>query len=151
MIAPGNQELYRRFCVTIGQPELADDARFATNPLRVVNRTALTGILDKVLGQLKVAELHAELVAAGVPSSPINDMAQVFQDPQVLARGMKVEVPHAAAGQLSMIASPIRYSDLPLPDYTPPPRLGEHTREVLRTRLGFDEHGLDRLAAEGVI
>lgn len=151
MIAPGNQALYRRFCEAIARPDLADDARFATNALRLVNRAALVEILDKVVGKLQVADLHAALVAAGVPSSPINDMAQVFDDPQVRARGMKVDVAHPAAGRLSLVANPIRFSDLPPADYKAPPRLGEHTREVLHSRLGFDERTLDRLAAESVI
>jgi crotonobetainyl-CoA:carnitine CoA-transferase CaiB-like acyl-CoA transferase len=151
MIAPGNQELYRRFCGAIGRPDLADDPRFATNPLRLINRAALAAILDDVIGLLTVAELHAALVRAGVPSSPVNDMAQVFADPQVRARGMQMDVAHPAAGSVSLVANPMRFSNLSLQEYTPPPRLGEHTREVLRARLGFDEEHLTRLAADGVI
>jgi crotonobetainyl-CoA:carnitine CoA-transferase CaiB-like acyl-CoA transferase len=151
MIAPGNQELYRRFCGAIGRPDLIDDPRFVTNPLRLTHRAALAEILDEVLGRLRVADLHAALVVAGVPSSPVNDMAQVFEDPQVLARGLKVDVAHPLSGRLNLVANPIRFSDLPLADYTAPPQLGEHTREVLRARLGFDDNRLDQLAAEGVI
>jgi crotonobetainyl-CoA:carnitine CoA-transferase CaiB-like acyl-CoA transferase len=151
MIAPGNEELYRRFCKAVSRTDLIDDPRFVTNQLRLINRAALAKILDEVLADLKVADLHEALVAADVPSSPINDMAQVFADPQVLARGLKVDVAHPLSGRLTMVANPIRFSDLPLADYKAPPRLGENTREVLRTHLGLDDRRLDQLAAEGVI
>lgn len=151
MIAPGSQELYGRFCEVIGRPDLIDDPRFVTNPLRLVNRAALAAILDDVIGRMTVGELHDALVEAGVPSSPINDMAQVFDDPQVQARKMRVDVAHPAAGSIGLIANPIRFSSTPLPAYVAPPSLGEHTHEVLRQRLGFDDARLAQLAADRII
>lgn len=137
MIAPGNQALYEKFCTAIGRPDLATDERFLTNPLRLVNRAVLAGILDEVLGALTVAEVHASLVAAGVPSSPINDMAQVFADEQVKARALEVEVAHQAAGSMKMVGNPIKFSQTPIENYLAPPQIGQHTDEVLREWLGL--------------
>jgi crotonobetainyl-CoA:carnitine CoA-transferase CaiB-like acyl-CoA transferase len=91
------------------------------------------------------------LDAAGVPNGPINDIAQVFAEPQVKARGVRIEVEHPVAGRLPMVASPMRFSGTPLEHKTPPPLLGEHTEEVLRELLGKDAGELARLRASGAI
>jgi crotonobetainyl-CoA:carnitine CoA-transferase CaiB-like acyl-CoA transferase len=91
------------------------------------------------------------LEAAGVPNGPINDIAQVFAEPQVQARGVKVEIAHPVAGTLPMVASPMRFSETPLEHKTPPPLLGEHTDEVLKGLLGKDAAEIARLRAAGAI
>jgi crotonobetainyl-CoA:carnitine CoA-transferase CaiB-like acyl-CoA transferase len=91
------------------------------------------------------------LEAAGVPNGPINNVAQVFEEPQVRARGIRVELDHPVAGKLPTVASPMRFSATPLEYRTAPPLLGEHTDEVLRTTLGKDAAEIARLRAEGVV
>jgi crotonobetainyl-CoA:carnitine CoA-transferase CaiB-like acyl-CoA transferase len=93
----------------------------------------------------------ALLDAAGVPNGPINDIAQVFAEPQVQARGVKIEVEHPVAGKLPMVASPMRFSATPLEHRTPPPLLGEHTEEILRGVLGMSVEEVARLRQRGAI
>jgi crotonobetainyl-CoA:carnitine CoA-transferase CaiB-like acyl-CoA transferase len=151
MIAPGNQQLYRAFCRAIGRPDLADDPRFATNSQRLVNRAELVDNLHETLEQMTVAEVYQRLVAAGVPASPVNDMAQVFADPQVRHRGLEISLDHPDAGQVKLVANPISSSGGLVAGYTPPPALGEHTDAVLAERLGLSAKAIDALRADGVI
>ena len=151
ILACGNDNLYRRFCEAAGCPELARDARFATNARRVENRAELTRLLGEVFAKRSKSEWLEVLEAAGVPNGPINDVAQVFEEPQVLARGVRVELDHPVAGKLPTVASPMRFSGTPLDYRAPPPLLGEHTDEVLRGLLAKGEAEIARLRAEGVI
>ena len=91
------------------------------------------------------------LEAAGVPNGPINDIAQVFAEPQVVARGVRIEVDHPVAGRLPMVASPMRFSGTPLEHKTPPPLLGQHTEEILSGLLGKDPAEIARLRERGAI
>jgi crotonobetainyl-CoA:carnitine CoA-transferase CaiB-like acyl-CoA transferase len=136
ILACGNDNLYRKFCAAAGCTELAADPRFATNGKRVENRDELTRLLGAIFAKRTKKEWVELLDAAGVPNGPINDIAQVFAEPQVQARGVKIEVAHPAAGSLPMVASPMRFSGTPLEHKTPPPLLGEHTEQVLRELLG---------------
>src|SRR5438445_512158 len=136
ILACGNDNLYRKFCDAAGCPELASDARFATSGKRVENRAELTRLLAAVFRKRTKREWLELLEAAGVPNGPINDVAQVFDEPQVKARGVRVELEHAAAGSLPTVASPMRFSDTPIEYRLAPPLLGEHTTEVLRTVPG---------------
>src|SRR3990170_4388016 len=136
ILACGNDNLYRKFCEAAGCAELAADPRFATNGKRVENRDELAKILGGIFAKRTKKEWVELLDAAGVPNGPINDIAQVFAEPQVKARGVRIEVEHAVAGMLPMVASPMRFSATPLEHKTPPPLLGEHTAEVLRQLLG---------------
>jgi crotonobetainyl-CoA:carnitine CoA-transferase CaiB-like acyl-CoA transferase len=86
-----------------------------------------------------------------VPNGPINDLKQVFEEPQVIARGVKIELEHAAAGKVPLIASPMRFSGTPLEYKRPPPTLGQHTSEVLREVLGLDDAAIAQLRADGII
>jgi len=151
IIACGNDNLYRKFCAAAGCPELAQDARFATNGKRVENRAELTRLLSEVFRRRSTREWLALLEAAGVPNGPINDLAQVFDEPQAKARGVRVELQHGAGAALPMVASPMRFSETPLEYRRAPPLLGEHTDEVLRGLLGKSEAQIAALRAEQVI
>ena len=150
VVAVGNDAQFERLCQVAGRPELARDPRYATNAARVANRAALVPILSTLLAARRSVEWIAALEEAGVPCGPINDLAQVFDDPQVRARGLRVEVPHPLAGKVPVVASPIRLSETPV-RHGAPPLLGEHTREVLAGVLGMPEAEIEGLARGGVI
>ncbi|MGZ5235259.1 MAG: CaiB/BaiF CoA transferase family protein [Caldimonas sp.] len=151
ILAIGNDGQFAKLCQAIGRPEWATDARFQTGPARVENRQLLVPMLRVETARRTTHEWIVLLEAAGVPCGPINNIAQVFEDPQIVARGMKIAMTHPLAGEIPLVASPIRMSETP-PAYTlPPPRLGEHTRAVLGSVLALDEAACDRLAADGVI
>ena len=150
ILACGNDNLYRKFCSAAGCPELASDARFATNGKRVENRAELTRLLAAIFKKRTKREWLQVLEAAGVPNGPINDVAQVFDEPQVKARGVKIELEHGAGATLPLVASPMRFSETPIQYRQAPPLLGEHTNELLRA-LGKNEAEIARLRAEKVI
>jgi crotonobetainyl-CoA:carnitine CoA-transferase CaiB-like acyl-CoA transferase len=151
IVACGNDNLFRKFCEAAGHPELAQDPRFATNGKRVENRVEMTRVIQEFFGRRSTAEWLERLEAAGVPNGPINDLAQVFEEPQVKARGVKIELEHQAAGKLPLVASPMRFSGTPLEYRLPPPLLGEHTDAVLKGILGKSDAEIARLRAEGVL
>ncbi len=151
ILACGNDNLYRKFCAAAGCAQLASDPRFASNGKRVENRVELTRLLADMFRKRTKKEWVELLDAAGVPNGPINDIAQVFAEPQVKARGVKIEIDHPVAGKLPMVASPMRFSGTPLEYGTPPPLLGQHTEEVLRELLGMDAAQIAALRAEAVI
>ena len=136
IVAAANDAQFRKLCEAAGRPEIATDERFATNSARVRNRAQVTPLLDAIFRSRPVAEWSGALARAGVSCGPILSIDKVFDDPQVRARGMVVEVPYAPAGTLKMTASPIRMSATPLDSAKPPPLLGEHQQEVFRT-TGF--------------
>jgi len=138
ILAVGNDTQFVKFCEVAGAPELAQDARYARNAGRVRERATLVPILAALMKRRTRADWLAALEAAKVPSGPINDLADVFHDPQVLARGMTVRIPHPLTDELTLVASPMKFSATPVQYRRPPPLLGEHTDEVLR------DYGLDR-------
>jgi crotonobetainyl-CoA:carnitine CoA-transferase CaiB-like acyl-CoA transferase len=151
ILACGNDNLYRKFCEAAGCGALAADPRFATNGKRVEHRAELTRLLQEIFAQRSTREWVELLEAAGVPNGPINNIAQVFDEPQVKARGIRIEADHPVAGRLPMVASPMRFSGTPLEHRVAPPVLGQHTDEVLRTVLGMSEAEIARLRADGAI
>jgi crotonobetainyl-CoA:carnitine CoA-transferase CaiB-like acyl-CoA transferase len=151
ILACGNDNLYRKFCEAAGCMALAEDPRFATNGKRVENRAEMTRLLQEIFAQRSTREWVDLLEAAGVPNGPINDLAQVFEEPQVKARGIKVELDHPVAGTLPGVASPMRFSATPVEHKLAPPLLGQHTDEVLRALLKLPETEIARLRQEGVI
>ena len=151
ILACGNDNLFRKFCEAAGCAELASDARYATNGKRVENRTDLTAKLQQVFSTKNTRDWVALLEAAGVPNGPINNVAQMFEEPQVKARGIRLELDHPAAGKLPSVASPMRFSGTPLEFRMAPPLLGQHTDEVLNGILGKSDAEIVRLRAEGVI
>jgi len=151
ILACGNDNLFRKFCEVAGTPELAADPRFTTNGKRVENRVALTKILDGVFATRTTHDWVEALEAAGVPNGPINTIAQVFAEPQAIARGLRIELPHPLAGQVALTRSPMRFSATTVEHERPPPLLGEHTDEVLRGVLGLGEGEIAKLRAEGAV
>ena len=153
ILAVGNDAQFQRFCGFAGVAELADAEKFSTNEARVRNRDELTERLTPVLAGRPSRHWIEGLEACNVSCGPINTIDQVFADPQVVARGMKLEMLHPAAGETPIphIASPIRMSATP-PSYAhPPPLLGQHTDEVLEELLGLGPEELAALRERGVI
>jgi crotonobetainyl-CoA:carnitine CoA-transferase CaiB-like acyl-CoA transferase len=130
IVAAANDVQFRKLCEAAVRPGLAQDERFATNSARVRNRAIVMPLLEEVFRSRSVADWTATLAKAGVSCGPIYSMDQVFDDPQVKARGMVVEVPYAPAGVLKMTANPVRMSGTPLTHSVPPPLLGEHNDQV---------------------
>ena len=151
IVAVGNDGQFARFCEVAGLEALATDPRYATNPARVAHRDELVAVIAGRLATRPAAEWLAALEAAQVPCGPINDLAQVFADPQVLHRGMVATLPHAAAGEVRVVANPVRFSATPARSERAPPRLGEHTDEVLGGLLGLPAAALEDLRARRVI
>ncbi|MDF0733570.1 CaiB/BaiF CoA-transferase family protein [Pseudomonas entomophila] len=151
ILTVGNDGQFRKFAEVAGQPQWADDPRFATNKLRVANRAELIPLIRQATVFKTTAEWVGQLEQAGVPCGPINDLAQMFQDPQVLARGLAVSIPHSLAGSVPQVASPIRLSETPVEYRRAPPLLGEHTEAVLGDVLGLGAEVVRRLRAGGVI
>ena len=151
ILACGNDNLFRKFCEASDQSALAADARFASNGKRVENRAELTRLLGEVFRRRTTSEWVDLLEKAGVPNGPINDLAEVYAEPQVKARGIRVDLDHPVAGKLPTVASPMRFSGTPIEYRRGPPVLGEHTVEVLRGLLGKSETEVARLRAAGII
>jgi crotonobetainyl-CoA:carnitine CoA-transferase CaiB-like acyl-CoA transferase len=151
ILACGNDKLFAKFCEVAGCPQLARDPRFATNAKRVENREDITRLLAEIFRTRTTRQWCELLEAAGVPNGPINDLKQVFEEPQVVARGMRIELEHALAGRIPLIASPMRFSSTALEYRLAPPVLGQHTDEVLRALLGLPEAEIARLRAQGVL
>jgi crotonobetainyl-CoA:carnitine CoA-transferase CaiB-like acyl-CoA transferase len=151
ILACGNDNLFNRFCEAAGCQHLAKDPRFATNSSRIENRAEITALLAGIFAGRTTREWCAALDAAGVPNGPINNLQQVFEEPQVAARGMKIELDHPAAGKVPLVASPMKFSGTQIEYKNPPPMLGEHTAEVLSNLLNIDDAGIARLRADGVI
>lgn len=131
IVAVGNDRQWSRMCDALARPDLAADPRFATNPARVEHRAQLVPIIEAVFKMRITREWLALLESAGVPSSPVNNVAQALNHPQVAARQMVQEVAHPAIGSVKMVASPLKLSATPPTITRPPPMLGEHTREIL--------------------
>ena len=146
IVAVGNDSQFRNYCGAIGLPELSADPRFSTNPQRVKNREELVPLLAERMATGERDHWLAALEGVGVPAGPINTLDQVYEDPHVLARGMKRELPHPAAGKVPMAASPLKFSGSPVEYRRPPPMLGEHTGQVLSERLGLSAEEIQALA-----
>ena len=135
MLAAANDGQFRRLCEAVGMPGLATEPCFVNNAARVRNRDTLTQLLQSAFSRGTVRDWVDRLVAADVPCGPVNDIAAVFDDPQVRARRIQIEVEHPQAGPLGLVASPLRLSASPVRYRLPPPMLGEHTEAVLTDLL----------------
>ncbi|MGW8270326.1 MAG: CaiB/BaiF CoA transferase family protein [Burkholderiales bacterium] len=151
ILACGNDNLFRKFCEVADCRALATDPRFATNGKRVENRSQLTELLNEIFVKRTTREWVEALEAAGVPNGPINNLEQVFQEPQAVARGLRMDMQHPLAGKISLIRSPMRFSATPIEHEIPPPLLGQHTDEILRGMLGRSDEDIARLRADGAI
>lgn len=153
ILAIGNDSQFQKWCWFAEAPELAADPRFATNSLRVEHRRELYALMPGYVRRKSTAAWVDGLAALGVPCGPVNGLDQVFADPQVLARGMRIDVPHApaAVGSVPLIANPIHMSGTP-PSYRHgPPTLGQHTDAVLEDLLALDAEARARLRMAGTI
>lgn len=151
IVAVGNDGQFRKFVEAGGRPELADDARFATNPARVRHRDTLVPILADMVKARDKDTWIAALEAAGVPCGPINELDEVFDNEQVIARGMQVELPHPCGAPVKLVRNPIRMSRTPPEARTAPPLLGAQTDDVLREWLGYDDEAIAALRAKQAI
>jgi crotonobetainyl-CoA:carnitine CoA-transferase CaiB-like acyl-CoA transferase len=151
IIGAGNERLWKAFCEVIGAPEWADDQRFDTNFKRVERRQELVRLIEARLAARSRDEWIAAFAAAGLPTGPINTVDQVFQDPQVLHRGMVQEVEHPTAGRVKLVGIPVKFSATPGEIRQPPPLLGQHTEEVLGGLLGLSAQEIETLRAQGVV
>ncbi len=153
MIVAGNNDQFARLCQVLGCSEAADDPDFSTSVLRGKNRQRLADIMEPLIAARNSADLLNAMEKAGIPAGPVNNLAQVFNDPHVKSRGMEVVVENPLSGTklVRMVANPVKYSATPVDCYTAPPTLGQHTREVLSGLLGMDNNEIDRLAAGSVI
>jgi len=150
IIAVGNNGQFQRFCEIINHSELARDARFATNPERVKHRVELIQLLENATRTRTLKQWTELLNEIGVPCGPIQDIAQVFDDPQVQARGMQITL-DSAHGPVKGVANPIKYSKTTLEYHKAPPALGEDTDAVLARVLQKSASEIDALKAKGVV
>ena len=131
IVAVGNDAQFAKLCEAIGWPTLADNPKFSSNQQRVVNRTALVAIISEAMVTRTTADWRRLFDELGVPSAPINDMAAVFNDPQVRARDMVITLTHPQCNELKLVANPIKFSRTPIRYHHAPPMLGQHTSDVL--------------------
>ena len=151
VIGVASEVIWKRFCQAIGRAELTDDARFANNSKRVENRAALIALLSEVFLQRNNETWFKSLTEAEVPCAPVQTVDQVFQAPQVLHRDMLLEVEHPTAGTVRMAGIPVKFSVTPASVRLPPPLLGEHNGEILKSWLGMSANTIDQLKRENVI
>jgi crotonobetainyl-CoA:carnitine CoA-transferase CaiB-like acyl-CoA transferase len=151
MLVVGNDAQFARTCAVLGEPELAENAKFLKNNDRVVHGKEIMAIFAGLFLKNKVGYWLEELEKAGIPCGPVNDFAQVFADPHVRSRGMEVKVDHPFDHSLSLIRNALTFSGTPVTEYRYPPRLGEHTSEILCSKLGYDEARIEALKKQRVI
>lgn len=153
ILAVGNDSQFKRFCDVAEAPELAADARFATNADRLANRDVLVPMVQELILQKTTKFWVDAMEANSISCGPINNLAQVFGDPHVLARGMKLEMDHpaTAGGKVTLINSPIKMSGTPTTNRMAPPMLGQHTEDVLSELLDMDAASIDKLKADGIV
>jgi crotonobetainyl-CoA:carnitine CoA-transferase CaiB-like acyl-CoA transferase len=150
MLVVGNDGQFARTCAVLGAPELATDPKFLRNNDRVVHGKEIMAIFAGLFLKNTVAHWLDELEKAGVPCGPVNDFAQVFADEHVRSRGMEIKVDHPFEPALSLIRNPLTFSGTPVTEYKAPPKLGEHTREIL-SKLGYDTAKLEVLKQQGIV
>ncbi len=151
ILAVGNDSQFAKFCAIAGHPEWASDPRFAKNADRVRNRSVLVPMLEEVFKSRPKAEWLADLEQHQVPGGPINDLAEVFADPQVRERDMISTWQHAVGTPFELVASPMKFSRTPVRRDLPPPTMGQHTEQILREVLHYDDARIAELRATHVI
>jgi crotonobetainyl-CoA:carnitine CoA-transferase CaiB-like acyl-CoA transferase len=149
--AAGNDGQWQKFCEAVDKLEWVEDERFASNPGRNQHRNILIPLLNELFRQRSIAEWTALCEQIGLPAAGINDMSEVFQDPQVQARGMRVEFERKEGETIPMVASPLQIPTSPARIHQGPPQLGEHTEEILKENLGYKDQKIEKLRAEGII
>ena len=151
ILGVGNDAQFARFCDVAGKPEWARDPRYAANAERVKRRDELVPLIAAVMRTRTQRDWLAALEAVGVPCGPINRLDRVFSDPQVIARGMRIDMPHPLSGSVPQVGNPLHFSATPVAYTQAPPLLGEHTAQVLEARLGLSADGLADLASRGIV
>ncbi|KAI9691373.1 MAG: hypothetical protein M1820_009710 [Bogoriella megaspora] len=150
LIGGGNDRLYGVLCGKLGKSQWAEDERFTTNALRVRNRNVLESMIEQETKQKTTQQWLDILEGSGMPYAPINDVKSTLENEHVQSRNMVTEVDHPSCGPLKLVNTPVKYSESTPGVRTPPPRLGQHSEEVLRD-LGMDNADIDSLRSEGVI
>jgi crotonobetainyl-CoA:carnitine CoA-transferase CaiB-like acyl-CoA transferase len=151
ILAIGNDKQFTKFCEVANCTHLGNDARFATNAQRVRHRQVLVPLLEDIMRTRPKQDWLAALEAAHVPCGAINNLAEVFADPQVVSRDMVNIWQHPKTDKVQLVASPIKLSKTPVRQDLPPPLLGQHTDEVLNQILGMDTHSLNILRQKKII
>jgi formyl-CoA transferase len=151
ILAVGNDNQFEKFCQIANRPDIAADARYRRNADRVRNRDELVPLLAAIIKTRGMRDWIEACDAAQVPCGPINRLDQVFSDPQVVHRGMRIDLPHPLSGTVPQVVNPIKLSETPLEYRSAPPLLGQHTAQVLAERLGYDPARIAGLAERGVI
>jgi formyl-CoA transferase len=151
VIGVASEVIWKRFCQAIGRPELTDDRRFADNSKRVQNRAELISLLSELFLKRNNQAWFDRLTAAEVPCAPVQSIDQVFQAPQVLHRDMLMEVEHPTAGKVRMAGLPVKFSLTPASVRLPPPLLGQHNTEILKSWLGMNAEAIEELKREKII
>ena len=150
VVAVGSEAIWARFCTALDREDLAEDERFSTNADRVANREELDSLLADEIGDYGTDEVLSVFDDHDVPASDVHDMADIFETPQVEARGMHREIEHPTAGSVEMPGSPMHFSNTPTSIRQYPPRLGEHTRELLH-EAGYEDEAIEDLVEADVV
>ena len=151
VIATRQENFWKKLCIVLEHPELADDVRFATNPQRLQHRALLVPMLEDILKQRTVKDWLQRLYAAEVPAAPVNDLAGAFAELPVAEREMIVEYEHPQVGRVRMPGNPIKFDGIDKTISNPAPLLGEHTDAVLRELLSLPAARIAALRLQGVI
>jgi crotonobetainyl-CoA:carnitine CoA-transferase CaiB-like acyl-CoA transferase len=151
VLTVGNDQQFARLCDVLGHPGWATDERFATNRARVANRKELIPKLRQATVMRPTLEWVQILEASGVPCGPVNTLDEVFDDPQVLARGMKQSIPHPSLGEVPTVGNPIKFTLTPVTYRSAPPLLGEQSEQVLTSVLALSSEEIELLRKRGVV
>jgi formyl-CoA transferase len=151
ILAIGNDSQFASFCQTAGCAELAQEPRFKTMSQRIIHRGELIPLITEVMRTRTKHEWIEALEAANVPCGPINNMKEVFEDPQVQHRKLRVDIPHSLGGAAPVVASPLRLSETPVEYRLAPPTLGQHNDEILKGLLGRSDGEMKRLKDAGIV
>ena len=151
IVAAGNNSQFRHFVTAGDEAHLADNPLYSENPMRVAHREQLVPLLEAMTRKKTKAEWISLLEKANVPCGPINNFKEVFENEQVLARGIQIQAPHPTAGTMRLVASPMRLSATPTELRMAPPTLGQHTEEILREKLGLNAQEIELLKQNGAI
>jgi crotonobetainyl-CoA:carnitine CoA-transferase CaiB-like acyl-CoA transferase len=151
LIVAGNNKQFGAFCKLAGRMDIFEDPRFSSTAGRIANREQLLPILEVLFRTRTRDEWLALLDAHDIPGSPVNELPDVFANPQIQQRGMLTQTEHPLAGALQILANPLNFSATPIGSYRAPPLMGESTDAILRERLGLDDDALATLKEKGAI
>ena len=151
IVAAGNDGQFRHFVTVGGEAHLADNPLYLNNPLRVQHRKQLVPLLEQMTRKKPKGEWITLLEKANVPCGPINNLKEVFENEQVIARNVLLNVPHPTVGNMKLVASPMKLSKTPTEVRMAPPTLGQHTEEILHDRLKLNDQAIHELRAKGII